>query len=339
MESKDREESNGLKGSKTSTSSVISNPEERLKSSSTSSTSSSLSSEFAFEDPLPADKFETGEEPLPKQGFQQPTALQPDSGSLSPDGSTLQSPPVQVMERASDGSGGYRIPSHVFSRNKSGTGMEWSTASNESLFSIHTGNMSFTGDQFTWLMKSGELNPAEFSKPGDLPKSGQLQSPRADPSKSSAEQVASTCTSPAKGSPALKEDQSPAKKANDFAPAATDLGGAQTSPAMTKKEELKVETKDQNSAKPSFSDDAPPLSARHSDSSGQSFAFPVLTVEGDRASSVTMGTDVTEQQQKNGKEEPPAEASKAAAAAAATTEATTQSSSWFPCLSCCQCHS
>jgi hypothetical protein len=54
-----------------------------------------------------------------------------------------QSPQIQVMDQ----SGGYdpdRIPSSVFAISKSTTPMEWSVASNESLFSIHIGNNSFS---------------------------------------------------------------------------------------------------------------------------------------------------------------------------------------------------
>ncbi|KAJ6720869.1 SUPPRESSOR SRP40-LIKE PROTEIN [Salix viminalis] len=50
--------------------------------------------------------------------------------------SPKQSPPLQVMERA----GGYdplRIPSSIFEKNKGTQPMDWSVASNESLFSIH----------------------------------------------------------------------------------------------------------------------------------------------------------------------------------------------------------
>ncbi|XP_008793189.1 uncharacterized protein LOC103709549 [Phoenix dactylifera] len=49
-----------------------------------------------------------------------------------------QSPPVQVMGK-SDGYDPNRIPSSVFARTKSTTPMEWSVASNESLFSIQMG--------------------------------------------------------------------------------------------------------------------------------------------------------------------------------------------------------
>lgn len=70
-------------------------------------------------------------------------------------GSATQCPPIQLMGRPS----GYdpnRIPSSVFS-SKPSTPMDWSTASNESLFSIHIGNNSFSRDHFIMINKSGEL--------------------------------------------------------------------------------------------------------------------------------------------------------------------------------------
>lgn len=91
------------------------------------------------------------------------------SGELSlGNDSATQSPPMQVMERPSDpSSSSYRIPDYVFARKPSTAPMEWSTASNESLFSIQMGNMSFTREQFAWLGKSGELG-----LPGELNMSG-----------------------------------------------------------------------------------------------------------------------------------------------------------------------
>ncbi|MBA0741242.1 hypothetical protein Gogos_014410 [Gossypium gossypioides] len=49
-----------------------------------------------------------------------------------------------------------RIPPSIFS-SKPATPTDWSNASNESLFSIHVGNNSFSTDQFLTLYKSGEL--------------------------------------------------------------------------------------------------------------------------------------------------------------------------------------
>ncbi|KAL1824959.1 hypothetical protein ACET3Z_011737 [Daucus carota] len=75
------------------------------------------------------------------------------------------SPPTQVMERPSGSK--YRIPSSVFARSMSNT-PDWSCASNESLFSIRMGNMSFRTDDF-W--KSGEIGlksaELEMIKNGD----------------------------------------------------------------------------------------------------------------------------------------------------------------------------
>ncbi|KAL8042402.1 hypothetical protein ABFX02_09G048000 [Erythranthe guttata] len=66
---------------------------------------------------------------------------------------TIEAPPNQEMERIDHGS--YRIPPSVFETSPSSKAMDWSVASNESLFSIHTGNMSFTNDHILW--RSGEL--------------------------------------------------------------------------------------------------------------------------------------------------------------------------------------
>lgn len=88
------------------------------------------------------------------------------------DGSAIESPPTQVMDRASEtpSHDPNRIPPHVFARTKSTAPVEWSAASNESLFSIHMGNMSFTNEQLNWMNKSGEfglMGDVQFS--GDIP--------------------------------------------------------------------------------------------------------------------------------------------------------------------------
>lgn len=86
--------------------------------------------------------------------------------SSSDSEATTVSPPTQVMERESK----YRIPSSVFARTKSNAPVDWSVASNESLFSIQMGNMSFIKEDFFW--KSGELG----MKSGELGmKSGELE--------------------------------------------------------------------------------------------------------------------------------------------------------------------
>lgn len=79
-------------------------------------------------------------------------------------GPEIQNPPVQVMERPNESgaSSQYVFPSHVFARNNTNAPVEWSTASNESLFSIYMGNMSFSTNELA-CFKSCELD-----KPGDV---------------------------------------------------------------------------------------------------------------------------------------------------------------------------
>ncbi|CAA7395169.1 unnamed protein product [Spirodela intermedia] len=64
-----------------------------------------------------------------------------------------------------------RIPSSIFERTKSTAPVEWSVASNESLFSIHAGNSSFSRDYLFLSGMSGELPNFSISPgpqaPGD----------------------------------------------------------------------------------------------------------------------------------------------------------------------------
>lgn len=75
----------------------------------------------------------------------------------------MKSPPMHTMGHP-PGYDPNRIPSSIFSSKPNNSGMEWSTASNESLFSIHMGNSSFSRDQFNMMYRSGELiKPEEWS--------------------------------------------------------------------------------------------------------------------------------------------------------------------------------
>ncbi|CAG7903512.1 unnamed protein product [Brassica rapa] len=86
-----------------------------------------------------------------------------------------QSPPTQIMERSTNDTTStpdpYRIPSHVFETTTSKAPVEWSTLSNESLFSIRMGNNSFTEIDY---FKSGELT---FPQPPS-PRTPHMPSPR-----------------------------------------------------------------------------------------------------------------------------------------------------------------
>ncbi|KAK7347349.1 hypothetical protein VNO80_21879 [Phaseolus coccineus] len=78
-------------------------------------------------------------------------------------GLEIQTPPIQVMERPgeSDTSPDYTFPSHVFSKSNGNSQVGWSTASNESLFSIHMGNTSFSNEL-------GCFKSREFDRPDDV---------------------------------------------------------------------------------------------------------------------------------------------------------------------------
>uniref|UniRef100_A0A803L9J7 Uncharacterized protein n=1 Tax=Chenopodium quinoa TaxID=63459 RepID=A0A803L9J7_CHEQI len=145
--------------------------EERISTSSVSSASDikSAMTDFSFDDTFHIDKLGKGSFAVDSEQ----SDAAPQTTASSDDTSTLECPPVQVMERPAETSG-YRIPSYVFATTKS-SHPEWSTTSNESLFSIHTGNMSFTRDQFSWLLKSGELGI--YGGPSDIRKSGELPPP------------------------------------------------------------------------------------------------------------------------------------------------------------------
>ncbi|KAL6529300.1 hypothetical protein OROGR_014923 [Orobanche gracilis] len=87
--------------------------------------------------------------------------------SLIPQFSPTQSPPIQIMEK----NGGFdpnRIPISVFS--KSSTPTEWSVASNDSLFSIHIGESSFSRDHVLKI-DLDLLKSREILKSGELSKS------------------------------------------------------------------------------------------------------------------------------------------------------------------------
>ncbi|KAK9278948.1 hypothetical protein L1049_028530 [Liquidambar formosana] len=172
-----------------------------------------------------------------------------------------QSPPVQVMERPGDPAS-YRIPSSVFTRTKSTTPMEWSVASNESLFSIHTGNMSFTGDQMLFVGKSGEL-----VKPGEPVTSSSLMNFSSNP--------------PPPPPPVYMATDIGREMAN------LDQGfGVAEVAAETMREVLRENEEERSKEKLSLDEQAThsPNISRHSNESGasvKSFAFPILTEEVD----------------------------------------------------------
>ncbi|XP_057459390.1 uncharacterized protein LOC130750022 isoform X2 [Actinidia eriantha] len=163
----------------------LSTPPKKIRSSSSHSSSSSPDS--PFDDPFKDDEYETykSNTSTTPDKYHEDTQLGSKFGEKDVSGSSVpkddeskhelpvstlpplvpsdnpqlkESPPIQAMDRSGDST--YRIPSYVFARTKSTAPVDWSTASNESLFSIHMGNMSFSNDPMFW--RSGELGlPSE----------------------------------------------------------------------------------------------------------------------------------------------------------------------------------
>ncbi|KAJ6765112.1 SMOOTHELIN-LIKE PROTEIN 1 [Salix koriyanagi] len=183
---------------------------------------------------------------------------------ISDDGSAAQFPPTQVMERTADSnpSAACRIPSSVFARTKSNTPMEWSVASNESVFSIYMGTMSFTRDHQNWLGKSGELG-----FPGDCTSDS---TPLIDYSSNQP-----------------PGNQHPVNKSTEVGPKISNvnehLGGETDRPKAAEtmrgvaKEDEEDGNKERSLAKGSLHSASPSLLSDASGESVKSFAFPILT--------------------------------------------------------------
>ncbi|GMN54293.1 hypothetical protein TIFTF001_023413 [Ficus carica] len=176
--------------------------------------------------------------------------------------STTQFPPTQVMERPNDpSSSGYRIPSYVFARTKSTAPMEWSTASNESLFSIHMGSTSFNRDQLFWLGKSGELGM-----------SGTFLDSSSNPP------------------PPM--NVKPSHGIHNSATLDNDFRAAEAKAAETMREVIRESAENmakENAVPPAKDTHASSRISRQHDDKTKSFAFPVLSGDGDKSTSVKVG--------------------------------------------------
>ncbi|XVE56806.1 hypothetical protein DITRI_Ditri04bG0040300 [Diplodiscus trichospermus] len=206
---------------------------------------------------------ENSAEGIPVSSMQNPNTEQ------SNDGSATSIPPTQATERpaeqASPSADSDRIPSHVFARTSTARPMEWSVASNESLFSIHTGNMSFTTDQLSWMSKSGELgytSDSTFSVPlTDIPSN---------------------------------YSQTPSRKSNEITSKSGNMnedryGVTEEAAAETMKEVLR-ENECQNKDNIAKETSHFRSMSQQSDGSVKSFAFPILTGDADKSSSLRKST-------------------------------------------------
>ncbi|KAL2340639.1 hypothetical protein Fmac_008579 [Flemingia macrophylla] len=258
---------------------------------------------------------ESGDDDIPISSF-------PRHGQQGSSGSEKQTPPLQVMERSEDPTkcSNYRFPSHVFSRHQSNT--QWSTASNESLFSIQMGNTSFSSD-LAWMSKSGDMD-----RPGDTNSSG---------------------VPPNNQPPPPLPPQSPPTKFNHISQSTanqhegsrvTEEKAAETMREVimensinnedTCKEESTTVCGPTRSERRSHNDSH----SHRSDGSTKSFAFNVMT-DGDRP----LSSKHTENKRKQQKQPEPQNLKAASDAAAQnpkpTPNASNQNKSWLSCFPCC----
>ncbi|CAI9109844.1 OLC1v1009755C1 [Oldenlandia corymbosa var. corymbosa] len=243
-----------------------------------------------------------------------------DGLSRTPDWVMFQSsmmkspPPIQAMGRGYDPN---RIPSSIFST-KPGTPLDWSVASNESLFSIHMGNNSFSRD-------SAILQGLEFGgKPEDWsnvsePKLSESNSytPNLPPVEETPRRSDSSRPSNVYVRPGLEEELGETPK---VARGGTGEDHSQEKPRL--------------STSSAFSDGKGigPRKSNESTQSSDSFAFPVLLGEGVKENSLKVPpTEKPPQtpESKSQEEDPkPSEATETQPPPAAGT------ASWFSCLRC-----
>ncbi|KAJ1381938.1 hypothetical protein SESBI_44672 [Sesbania bispinosa] len=227
-------------------------------------------------------------------------------GYGSPVWSVTQSPPVQHM--SPNGYDPNRIPSGVFSA-RPASPMEWSVASNESLFSLHLGNNSFSRDHAFGFNKSGEL-----PRTSDLPT---IPSPTALPLPPVQEashnknmerhSVSSDSSDESVEDLAVKDDH---KKTSNETVVKDDSRKTETSA------EVEVttlgKTPDDHSKEPMIPSQGSKnyntsVSYRsvESDISTRSFQFPILTADGGRSSSITVDSEKHEKDEKQQEQEQP----------------------------------
>ncbi|CAN0876936.1 hypothetical protein LINGRAHAP2_LOCUS11576 [Linum grandiflorum] len=281
-----------------------------------------------------------------------------ESGTTTTTANSKSSPAAEDPEA-------YRIPSEVFARTKSSTPMEWSVASNESLFSIQMGNMSFTKDQAFLLEKSGEMGYDPNFSMGLGPTASPMGEHR--PPKSNA------------GSPSTKPSEMTSPPSQDQ-PKSAGLGSGEPKAAETMREVIKENDRSGGSANqnqnqnqagagagarsrsgahpthvtkdPSFESASLRRSSTASGASVKSFAFPILT--GDKQHRATLSqsqpsTPLTAQQQEaattsmsdrdheNNQSSQPATPNSAENKGSNNQNGTSsnQGSKWYACFPCC----
>ncbi|XP_058776265.1 uncharacterized protein LOC131650577 [Vicia villosa] len=210
-------------------------------------------------------------------------------------GSVTHSPPIQLM--SSNHNSGYdpnRIPSSAFGP-KPASPMEWSVASNESLFSLHFGNNSFSREQFLAFRKSGELS-RNSDLNGTSPTLATVQVQEVNHSNDNNE-VDNERTS-------LSSDCS--HDSTDTSDKVTNITSKIDDTRTSNVEEITLDkTHDNHSKDAEVPNEEPKNYANNvsyrsveSDISNRSFQFPILTAEGVRTSSETVESEKKEKNEK-----------------------------------------
>ncbi|KAE9601914.1 hypothetical protein Lal_00040792 [Lupinus albus] len=189
-------------------------------------------------------------------------------------GPEIQNPPMQVMERQGDSSTNpsYTFPSHVFARNNTNNGLvEWSTASNESLFSIYMGNMSFSNEIPNF--SGGNNKSTELDKPYEIP--------------IMPDQPPNAASSPSPQPPTSPAITTPVNKFNDISQRTAEMhvecskAKATEAKAAEIMREVIMETSRTNENVGKGGDDKNSNTRRQSDGSTQSFAFQSVSSKGE----------------------------------------------------------
>lgn len=230
-----------------------------------------------------------------------------------------------------------RIPASIFST-KQGNNADWSTTSNESLFSIHLGNNSFSRDYAILFGKSGELQDWNGSQMNPFLMSGEL--PRLD------EWNNYNTISPGKSSdfgnlPPVMEDplrEEGSVQSSEFPKVQDTSPKKQGKQNRVSSEALSVSTpkKPESNSSPITNLTSCPSPNRLSDASihsGSSFAFPVLgSHDSGKTDSVKVVSEKLEKVEKG--DQQPHSSNQAQGSKETSTAASGTGTRWFSCFSC-----
>ncbi|RDX84598.1 hypothetical protein CR513_34326, partial [Mucuna pruriens] len=212
-------------------------------------------------------------------------------------GSVTQSPPLQLMSPP-PGYDPNRIPSSIFGNNPTNP-LEWSLASNESLFSLHLGNNSFSRDHAFAFNKSGDLpRISDFSStPPTLPTVQEVDVNAKDKNVAmERHSMSSDSSSEASNSVRGHFQNKTSHETASSTGAVVDLKKTETS-AQVGINGTVLDKTPGNYGEPK---NITSVSYRSvgSDLSTRSFQFPILTSEGGRTSSSTVESEKQEKSEK-----------------------------------------